>query len=281
MSSLINYDILADAIDYYGQAGYQHINVPWLVNDEAFSVTYPGHLENQYVCPNGTFIGSAEQGFLQLILDDQLAPGYYMASTPCYRNEFSFDDYTHPYFMKVELIYVYPSTSIYCENSECKNIVNKITDDALSFMSRYIDVECHTTDEGRHSRDIVHKTTNIELGSYGYRMYKQDYLKTAHWVYGTGVAEPRFSTVIDKFKPKGYHSRAIPRAHPGTADKLLEEVHEYIDAIRSGNTIMAGVEMADIILNIQRLCEHGPYTFEEVLQMASVTKRAFDSGARK
>lgn len=36
--------------------------------------------------------------------------------------------------------------------------------------------------------------SGIEVGSYGFREYKNN-----KWIYGTGLAEPRFSQAFEKF----------------------------------------------------------------------------------
>jgi len=63
---------------------------------------------------------------------------------------------------------------------------------AEAFFERYLETEIVKTDIGY---DIVSKKGGFELGSYGIR--RCDYLE---WVYGTGIAEPRLSRVIQSLE---------------------------------------------------------------------------------
>lgn len=176
---MINYKILTDALDYYQSSGFLHRDVDWIVDEHIANITKPDFVRNFYI-DDKTLVGSAEQSFLQLISNGELSPGRYVALTPCFRDDIV--DLTHKrYFMKVELIDT-------LDTSESR--LDEIVDICFNFFKKYTDVSIEKTGELMY--DIVDTKTGIELGSYGIRSH--DLVNT--WIYATGVAEPRLSTVI-------------------------------------------------------------------------------------
>jgi len=190
---------------FYERAGYQPLDVPWCVSEEAMNITRPvwaGTVNASYIaggkqqCP----VASAEQSFLQLQLDRMkadgtLMTGTYVAMTPCFRNEPVLDDLHQPYFMKVEL---YDATAnLIVEAAEPR--LNAMIERAKRFFEQYLEVKVVPNEEYDPLKvgsafDIVAEGTNIELGSYGIR----EHPKVGRWVYGTGCAEPRFSYAIEQ-----------------------------------------------------------------------------------
>lgn len=79
----------------------------------------------------------------------------------------------------------------------------------------------------------------------------------------------------------GYHLRNIPKAPFGTADKIVEEALELVDAHKQGAKIMALCECADIIGAIRTYLDHTGSNFDDIVRMASITSRAFASGRRR
>lgn len=185
---MIDYNVLAAAVTHYSALGYKYVEVPWLVSEEINAMTCPDWVQ-QYIVKKGdrtkAFIGSGEQGFLYLISKGHLAPGYYQTVTPCMRND-HFDQTHSKYFMKNELISFGGSRSLV-------DARDTLTAAALSFFSTMSMVEPKKFDviETPEGQDIEFQA--IELGSYGIRKSLM-----VDWVYGTGVAEPRFSTVFRK-----------------------------------------------------------------------------------
>jgi|SRR5271166_864410 len=203
------YKNLFDALDYYGRCGYKYVDVPWAVSREAILLTRPAHIKSEpmnYVVDYsqagkwldrrpGTKlfpVASAEQSFLQMKMDDPTFSGKLMAITPCFRNEPVIDELHQPYFMKVELIN--------WDKTGREDMDKMIADARLLFEDNlYVDV-IHNTDPdplGVVAYDIVTAKTGIELGSYGIRKHP----KVGTWLYGTGLAEPRFSIALDKEPP--------------------------------------------------------------------------------
>jgi len=81
----------------------------------------------------------------------------------------------------------------------------------------------------------------------------------------------------------GYHQAEIPRGEIGELSKILEEVHEAIDADDQGVSIMVLVELADIYGALELVLERRfpTFTMGDLQAMSKVTRRAFESGHRK
>lgn len=81
----------------------------------------------------------------------------------------------------------------------------------------------------------------------------------------------------------GYHVKDIPEGLYGYASKILEEAHELDDAVNQGCKVMQLVELSDIIGAIQAFLEnhHPGTTMDDLIAMAKITRRAFESGERK
>ena len=81
----------------------------------------------------------------------------------------------------------------------------------------------------------------------------------------------------------GYHKRKIIKGIYGGVSKIREEVEELDDAYDQGCKIMQLVELSDIIGAIQGFLDnfHPNTTIDDLVTMAKITHRAFDSGERK
>ena len=174
---LIDYGILAQALEFYQARGYNYREVPWVVSPEATNVTLPVDRIATSVS-YGDLVGSAEQSFIELMIrGDKLTK--HCAITPCFRDEERYDALHHAYFMKCEL---------YDADATDANLHSMI-DIAVAFHGRYLPVE--VTETGPDAYDIVSVNSGHELGSYGFRQYKGQ-----RFIYGTGCALPRLTTVI-------------------------------------------------------------------------------------
>lgn len=133
------------------------------------------------LCNDGLgLVGSAEQGFLQLVLDDKLEDRYatYMSDGPCFRPlDEGRSPYHHGYFYKLELFCL-----------DCEDRWAPFLETAREFFQAHTDKKVKTvrTEEGF---DL--EIDGIEVGSYGRRM-----VGPLDWSYGTGLALPRFSQVV-------------------------------------------------------------------------------------
>jgi len=184
---MIDYSILAKAQSFYADCGFKYIEVPWLVSKEIDDITKPPGVLAYNVIKGDKekrFIGSGEQGFLYLVSKGHLpSNSYFQTTTPCIRND-NFDQTHSKYFMKNELIYISR------EGIELKGILDEMIDDAERFFQMHtgkVPLDIVQTSEGY---DINYK--GVEIGSYGIRSCIM-----CDWVYGTGVAEPRFSRMLN------------------------------------------------------------------------------------
>lgn len=183
----IDYELLAKAQEYYLKHGYTYIETPWLVSSATSSITAPPDVE-RYVVTKGSkvkeFVASGEQGFLYLALKGFLPCGDYMTITPCLRNDHF--DFTHvKSFMKCELISFFTRKP---EEDVIQALIAEISTTAQKFF-RENGVQTIKIRQGQYQIDLE-TSDDVELGSYGYRSYEG-----LHWIYGTGLAEPRFSRV--------------------------------------------------------------------------------------
>lgn len=191
---MIDYSLIHQASEYYSNLDYLRIESPWLVTREINDLTRPSNASRYLVQKDNedkikTFVASGEQSFLYLINKGFLPKrGKFHTITPCMRND-SFDETHTKYFMKLELIR-YSTASI----TDINNKIQKMVGNALEFFKQHVDdsrlqiLELKETSEFS-SYDIM--LDNIEIGSYGYRE-----CLFCNWIYGTGLAEPRFSRLI-------------------------------------------------------------------------------------
>lgn len=77
-----------------------------------------------------------------------------------------------------------------------------------------------------------------------------------------------------------YHKAIIAKHAHGSALKLIEESQEYIDALASGNKIMASVELADLYGEVIKQAQSLGLGDQDLKVMANTTKNAFDEKDR-
>lgn len=196
----INYAHLGYAQELYGRMGYRPIEVPWRVSTGILDVTRPKLSVGDYVI-EGTgkgLIASGEQGFMTMMNKGMLPAGLYQTITPCFRNE-RYDDTHSKQFMKLELINVLPEDTKYEANSLAEHVakcaMNVFTTIApglepyLAIVRQDVNDPLLIGDQFDIELTLTDRT--IELGSYGVR---RAFFGT--WVYGTGIAEPRFSKAL-------------------------------------------------------------------------------------
>lgn len=170
---------------YYQSIGYNYMEVPWIISKEANYITKlisPNKDARDYETFAGQLVASGEQSFIQLMLDEKMPIGKFFCVTPCFRDEITQNEITKEYFIKLELIH-------YMNFEDCDLII--MTDDVKKFFYKYFhydNISVLTTDMGYDIESLNKNNQKIELGSYGVRSYKKH-----KWIYGTGLAEPRFS----------------------------------------------------------------------------------------
>jgi hypothetical protein len=185
---MIDYNILSESVKYYNSKGFRRIESPWTVSEAASKITAPeGVIINKLQHNGKCLVASGEQSFLYLMIKGFLSPGRYQTITPCFRDD-SFDTMHSKYFMKNELIIT----------DNIDNSGEEIAHIALEFVKLYLPEAKIMTmlADGERGRtyDIVwynHRGEGYEIGSYGYRSHNN-----LRWIYGTGIAEPRLSSVM-------------------------------------------------------------------------------------
>lgn len=184
---MINYRRVAKAIKKYQKMRYTYVDTPWLVSEEAMRATLPSDREGFELRTTnlnaGKLVGSAEQGFIQLMLDDNIRPGCYVSAGPCFRDE-PVVDKLHSYtFFKVELIQIQGQALFDSKltNSDARVMANDV--DTVLYEMYGPGASVIKTADGW---DI--EVEGVEVGSFGVREYKNH-----RWVYGTGLALPRTS----------------------------------------------------------------------------------------
>lgn len=111
-----------------------------------------------------------------------------------------------------------------------------------------------------------------------------DFPNHPRYSYETRVKSKESEAIKEPPKqPVGYHLREIPTGTPGELSKLLEEVHEALDAEAQDNPIMVLAELADLYGAMQLYLQkhHPALTMSDLATMAEATNRAFLSGRRQ
>jgi hypothetical protein len=183
MNAPIRWDFVSQAIAYYSGLGYRYVEVPWVVGSEAINVTLPSG-RTAFSTMGGALVGSAEQSFIHMTLNGTLGEGDYVAATPCFRDDIV-DQWHQKAFFKVELISLSPTPLD-------SSLVLSMARMAHGFFTRMPGGESAVIVCTPDGFDI--ELGDVELGSYGYREYRG-----LHWVYGTGLAEPRFSLATKEY----------------------------------------------------------------------------------
>lgn len=182
---MINYDIINNSNKFYEEAGFLRIEAPWTVSKPISDITKPAHKQDFLIEYNQkVLVASGEQSFLYLYLKNFLPKGKFQTTTPCFRDEI-FDTYHTKYFIKTELI----DTLNVTENS-----LTEITETCFKFFSKYISKNKLSIDKTDTGFDINYNSNNnkqYELGSFGIRS-----CEFLDWIYATGCAEPRMSSLI-------------------------------------------------------------------------------------
>jgi hypothetical protein len=183
MISLEMWQNFAVAGTQYVACGFKDLPQPWTASVEAIYATLPPKAQPSGLTSNGEHIllGSAEQAFIDRMLDGSMKPGRWQATTPCFREELVIDGLHKPYFMKLELIDYMPS--------DPDAALQRIIADAALVLGHHL-AWCPALGVEKTEQGYDLMLRGHEIGSYGIREYQGH-----HWVYGTGLAEPRFTTI--------------------------------------------------------------------------------------
>lgn len=191
---IIDYKLLAKAIKYFSKKGFKQIETPWRVSKQAIEGTF--NSSESFKADDKFLVGSAEQGFLELQLQDKLKGTQFMSISPCFRNEV--EDYFHQQeFMKLELIYFsdYVTIKEVIQYQIIKRFVLNFIIKKLKIKTSDIAILETKDNNSIYSEDIL--INGIEYGSYGIRQFQGKY-----YIYGTGIALPRASKILKSLEGK-------------------------------------------------------------------------------
>lgn len=183
--SVTDWGSFGKASVHYSSLGYEEVEVPWLVSESSIEVTKPKHART-FKTWAGHLVASGEQSFLEV--RNRLEGGKrYQCITPCFRDEPIQNEMHRTWFVKLELIRVLH------EGQMPSMQVEEIADQALSLFTQMVPGGDFRVVETEDGLDI--ELNGVEVGSYGYR---ED--SGFRWIYGTGLAQPRFAMARDLVK---------------------------------------------------------------------------------
>ncbi len=180
----IDWQLLGNALHFFQKNGYRYVEVPWVVHESIVQLTLPEGASPFKVENVGSLIGSAEQGFLSLRIENKLEAGKYVSCSPCFRNEPHLDKYHQTQFMKVEL---------YDDKNVSEDTKWDMMENVEDFLAEYSEINLSNLKLSHSKNETDIELNGIEIGSYGIRT-----IKDHSWVYGTGLALPRLSLAIDR-----------------------------------------------------------------------------------
>lgn len=279
----IDWARLARALEAYEPLA-RYIDVPWWVTADIMAVTAPPEASSYLLDRNQkNLVASGEQSFLYMLAKGHLTHNQvYQTITPCFREE-PHGRFHRKHFMKLELF-----------ATGTRDFLNQNLQEVAARARNFFETELgpgHLTqkDEQHHgsepgSFDLVVEVEghSYELGSYGLRSHTS----LGTWMYATGCAEPRMSTVrrmlqMDEAPSKpGYHLVEIPRGVFGELSKVAEELAEALDAEKQGSQLMLLQELSDLVGAAGAVAAKHGSSLDELVRMAQITKRAFEAGHR-
>lgn len=184
---IIDWTLLAQAAQFYSQAGFSQKETPYALPELYHSYTKP-HNDPSFILNRGMFseyphelVGSAEQGFIYLILNSLVSINDRLFSvTPCFRCD-TYDNLHQPWFMKLELFHY---------SSKIEDLTSMI-DMVKSFCAQHTTGSLKIVVTGDNMYDL--ELNDIEIASFGFRE-----VEGLTFIYGTGLALPRFSIANNK-----------------------------------------------------------------------------------
>ena len=78
----------------------------------------------------------------------------------------------------------------------------------------------------------------------------------------------------------GYHQKKIAKGILGTPSKIREEFEEFEDAVAQNNSVMALIELSDMLGAIEAYVSRHNITLYDLMIMMKATQSAFKDGTR-
>ena len=183
LATPINWGLLARAQAFYASKGFQYRETPWSVPTEINALTRPADtpawFEHEFQGRTHELVASAEQGFLYQLKQHNLPPGMHQSISPCFRVEPLYGEYHQPWFMKLELCVV-------TEKDNAPAALRMVLQAAYGLYQSHCDAGSIVQTQVSDTQFDL-ELNGIEIGSYGIRK-----LDSCAFIYGTGLALPRF-----------------------------------------------------------------------------------------
>lgn len=181
---------LGQVMALWQSAGAKLVSLPWTASQEAVAATRPSERDptTDIPTPFGFLLASGEQAFVEMASTlplNQIHIGW----TPCFRHEPEFDATHHYYFLKSEVFVRCTPSQASLEVERVRTIAMMSFQSLLRLHNQTAHLEFRQT--GLNAFDI--ECNAIEVGSYGVRTYKEQ-----TYVFGTALAEPRWSETLTK-----------------------------------------------------------------------------------
>lgn len=176
----VNWRYIEQAVDHYKLWNFTYVETPWRTDPKINEITLPKGAKMFTDSSGHALVGSAEQGFLQLMTEGKLKRNVkYVSAGPCFRDD-PVDDIHQKQFFKVELFAAL----------ENKEIADGVAINMLESAERFFRLLApHGVEIVKESHGYDIQLHGIEIGSYGVRSHEG----IGYWAFGTGIAEPRFS----------------------------------------------------------------------------------------
>ncbi len=171
------------------QENAREVPLAWMTPHAYVEVTRPAWAPEQPVTEHGYLVASGEQTFLQLAEEDRLPKAEcYIGWTPCFRHE-TFDEQHHFAFLKAEAFAWLDET-----RPEDHQLIEWV-ERARRVLQDETEGDICPVPLEDGSWDL--ELNGVEVGSYGIRALP---LTGRRYLYGTALAEPRFSFALRQVK---------------------------------------------------------------------------------
>ena len=179
---------------YWERKGYEVTPLPWMAPELAMAHTRPADaLVPEPGTHEGALAASGEQAFLWMEHQGLLDPtkSGYIGWAPCFRHEKQYDKHHHHYFLKAELF----ASAHDDPMARLDEMIESVSGSwrALAISEGRRDLLPERVPTGKYSVDLF--VDGVELGSFGVR---KNLGGTGPYLYGTALAEPRWSHVWPK-----------------------------------------------------------------------------------